>query len=163
MIGFGNKLNYMKELKINVPDGYEIDKDKSTFENIVFKKKVILPKSWDDMGSVDGFAVNGQDVVGSRMLYLKSTNTNLFKTMEQAEAAIALAKLSQLRDVYREGWDPDWASRSEKYCITFNDHNPVIEMSFIDHRFLSFPHARTAKTFLENFSEIIEQAKPLMS
>lgn len=26
-----------KELKINAPEGYEIDKEKSTFENIVFK------------------------------------------------------------------------------------------------------------------------------
>jgi len=29
----------MKKIKINVPEGYEIDKDKSTFENIVFKEK----------------------------------------------------------------------------------------------------------------------------
>ena len=28
-----------KTLKINVPEGYEIDREKSTFENIVFKKK----------------------------------------------------------------------------------------------------------------------------
>lgn len=28
----------MKNLKINVPEGYEIDKEKSTFENIVFKE-----------------------------------------------------------------------------------------------------------------------------
>lgn len=30
----------MKELKINVPDGYEIDQEKSTFENIVFKEAI---------------------------------------------------------------------------------------------------------------------------
>lgn len=30
----------MKELKIEIPDGYEIDKEKSSFEKIVFKKKV---------------------------------------------------------------------------------------------------------------------------
>jgi hypothetical protein len=28
-----------KEIKINVPTGYEIDKEKSTFDNIFFKKK----------------------------------------------------------------------------------------------------------------------------
>ena len=27
-----------KKLKINIPEGYEIDKEKSTFEEIVFKK-----------------------------------------------------------------------------------------------------------------------------
>ena len=34
-----------KELKIEVPDGYEIDKKNSTFEKIVFKKKHTYPKS----------------------------------------------------------------------------------------------------------------------
>ena len=29
-----------KELKIEVPQGYEIDKEKSTFEKIVFKKRL---------------------------------------------------------------------------------------------------------------------------
>jgi hypothetical protein len=28
----------MKTLKINIPEGYEIDKEQSTFENIVFKE-----------------------------------------------------------------------------------------------------------------------------
>jgi hypothetical protein len=31
-----------KQLKITVPEGYEIDKEKSTFENIVFKEKTAL-------------------------------------------------------------------------------------------------------------------------
>ena len=31
-----------KELKIQIPEGYEIDKEKSTFEKIVFKKKKTL-------------------------------------------------------------------------------------------------------------------------
>lgn len=36
-----------KTLKINVPDGYEIDKEKSTFENIVFKKKDDVVIKWN--------------------------------------------------------------------------------------------------------------------
>lgn len=41
-------------LKINVPDGYEIDKEKSTFENIVFKKKDDVVIKWNKQyGSVD--------------------------------------------------------------------------------------------------------------
>ena len=35
-----------KELKITIPEGYEIDKEKSTFEKIVFKKKDTKPRSW---------------------------------------------------------------------------------------------------------------------
>ena len=37
-----------KELKINIPEGYEIDKENSTFERIVFKKKSTYPKSWEE-------------------------------------------------------------------------------------------------------------------
>jgi hypothetical protein len=34
-----------KEIVISIPEGYEIDKEKSTFEKIVFKKKEqTLPK-----------------------------------------------------------------------------------------------------------------------
>tara|TARA_R110002126_G_scaffold100487_1_gene231999 strand:+ start:1757 stop:1912 length:156 start_codon:yes stop_codon:yes gene_type:complete len=46
----------MKDLKINAPKGYEIDKDKSTFENIVFKEINVLPSSWDDLKEVSGFS-----------------------------------------------------------------------------------------------------------
>lgn len=41
----------MKELKITPPEGYEIDKNKSTFEHIVFKKKT---KEWVDLGLPSG-------------------------------------------------------------------------------------------------------------
>ena len=41
-------------MKINVPDGYEIDKEKSTFENIVFKKVDNVVIKWNKQyGSVD--------------------------------------------------------------------------------------------------------------
>ena len=34
-----------KELKIEVPQGYEIDRQKSTFEKIIFKKIPETPKN----------------------------------------------------------------------------------------------------------------------
>ena len=37
-----------KELKIEVPQGYEIDRQKSTFEKIIFKKITEKPKTWED-------------------------------------------------------------------------------------------------------------------
>ena len=37
-----------KELKIKIPKGYEIDRQKSTFEKIVFKKIPENPKTWED-------------------------------------------------------------------------------------------------------------------
>ena len=45
-----------RELKIEVPDGYEIDKEKSTFEKIIFKKvEKELPKSWEELKIISGY------------------------------------------------------------------------------------------------------------
>lgn len=45
-----------KELKIEIPDGYEIDRENSTFEKIVFKKiESKLPKSWEELKIISGY------------------------------------------------------------------------------------------------------------
>ena len=41
-----------KELKIKIPKGYEIDRQKSTFEKIIFKKIPDNPKTWEDYCSL---------------------------------------------------------------------------------------------------------------
>ena len=55
----------MKNLTITPPEGYEIDKEQSTFENIVFKpvpKTVSLPKTWRDLKTISGYYVNSTSV-----------------------------------------------------------------------------------------------------
>lgn len=154
----------MKELKINVPEGYEIDKDKSTFENIVFKKRKGLPKSWEELGSVYGVCVSTECELIEATLYTDNvSSTNIFRTPQQARASLALAQLSQLRDVYRQGWEPDWELYGAKYCVVFVGNNLTVHVHSYDGSFLSFKDRKTAEMFLENFRDLIEQAKPLMS
>lgn len=100
-----------KELKIEVPQGYEIDKEKSTFEKIVFKKvEKELPKSWEDLMTVKGYCVSTFSKIEdcSEECYTYKENKNIFPTKEEAEACLALAQLCQLRDRYNDGWKPDW-------------------------------------------------------
>lgn len=159
-----NKKHIMKQIKINVPEGYQIDKDKSTFENIVFKKKKGLPKSWEDLKNVSGYWVHNYCGTVRFDGQISHTNRNTFKTKEQAEASIALAQLSQLRDVYRQGWKPDWVcNKTMKNCIIFYDDAPYVDDFANYHNFLSFQDKETAELFLKNFRDLIEQAKPLMS
>ena len=154
----------MKKLKINVPEGYEIDKEKSTFENIVFKKKKGLPKSWEDLKNVSGYWVHNYCGTVRFDGQISHTNRNTFKTKEQAEASIALAQLSQLRDVYRQGWEPYWNDATEhKWIIHFKGTDIHICREWLNNEFLSFKEVETAELFLENFRHLIEQAKPLMS
>jgi hypothetical protein len=157
----------MKTLKINVPEGYEIDKEQSTFENIVFKEiKNELPKSWQDLENLKGFYVGiNSDVVVTRDNVIKTkTNHFIFATKEQAEASIALAQLSQLREVYRDGWKPNWTTEDKKFCIeTFGNNQLEIDNWHRKNYFLSFQSYEIAQEFLNNFRELIEKARPLMS
>ena len=155
----------MKTLKIETPEGYEIDKEKSTFENIVFKPKTKeFPKTWEELGEVEGWYVSSLCYAEHfDKIRVRNSVKNTFVTEEQAVASIALAQLSQLREVYRNGWFPDWAyDPSNKYCIV--PHFGKIEIVVHQWRsyFLSFQSEEVANDFLINFRDLIEQAIPLM-
>ena len=53
-----------KTLKITPPEGYEVDKEKSTFSEIIFKKiEPNLPMSWEELGVVKGYFIYQNNVV----------------------------------------------------------------------------------------------------
>ena len=155
----------MKTLKIEIPKGYEIDKEKSTFENIVFKlTKKELPKSWEELKGIKGYYVTLNSNVVNVDGHTHEDNKNIFATKEQAEASIALAQLSQLREVYRDGWVPDFTDDDEnKFCITFHQNKLCSETLTSRASFFSFQDPETRDLFLENFRDLIETAKTLLS
>lgn len=150
--------------KNQCPEGFEIDKDKSTFEEIVFKPiKEELPKTWEELVNVKGHYVDADSYV--KPIYRKTSNyhRNIFATEEQAKAAIALAQLSQLREVYRQGWVPDWnRSDQTKYVIYYFENKIKTESIHHSSYFLSFQSAKVRDQFLKNFKDLIEEASPLL-
>lgn len=154
----------MNTLKINVPEGFEIDKDKSTFEEIVFKPiKKDLPKTWEDLKSVKGWWVTEQANLNTANSNAEKGNENVFVTKEQAKAAIALAQLSQLREVYRQGWVPDWKNSGvAKYSITKIKYEIDTVNIYNSAHFLSFQSEEVRDEFLRNFKDLIEEASPLL-
>jgi hypothetical protein len=156
----------MKTFNIEIPKGYEIDKEKSTFETIIFKEvKNEIPKTWEELKVIKGAWVTEKSMVlRACTITVDEINKNVFATKEQAEASIALAQLSQLREVYRNGWVPNWRDGSElKYSIFFSDDKIIEETLSTASVFLSFQDEKTRDLFLENFKDLILTAKPLMS
>ena len=151
-------------MKIQVPEGYEIDKEKSTFEKIVFKKvENELPKSWEDLKILNGYYINDSSGVDIFESYTTDEyNKNVFPTKEEAEACIALAQLCQLRDRYNEGWKPDYKDNSVKYTLYFWEDNITQTHSTGARNLLAFKNATIRDKFLENFRDLIETAKPLL-
>ena len=147
-----------KELKIEVPEGYEIDKQKSTFEKIVFKKIPENPKTWEEYCSL----------MKGKTMYYTNCNTitvsgfsdahDKFVNKKRAEQFIALGKLIQLRDY--------WVKRSKfKDAIgvyTWSGGLIVTNNCDIIDCALTFPTKEMADKFITCFRDLIKQAFPLV-
>ena len=85
-----------------------------------------LPKSWDELKTIDGYYYSTFDkeriVEAMNCHTRRNENRIIFATKEQAEASIAMAQLSQLREVYRDGWKPDFSNSETKYVIEFYEN-----------------------------------------
>lgn len=130
-------------------------------------EKKRLPKSWYDLKEIVGYYTNSDSEVVACMksngAYANGPNKNVFATKKEAKASVALAQLSQLREVYRNGWVPDWKDGSEfKYSIFFMGNKIIEETLTTASVFLTFQDSETRDLFLENFRDLIEKAKPLM-
>ena len=145
-----------KELKIEVPQGYEIDRQKSTFEKIIFKKIPENPKTWEDYCSLmKGKTIHYPDYY---YIILRSFEDayNMFETEERARQFIAFGKLLQLRDY----WVGDWKRNSDNIYIIFKN---VIIATMNNNDFpLSFPTREMAERFKECFKDLIKEAYPLV-
>lgn len=151
-----------KKLKINIPEGYEIDKEKSTFEEIVFKKVedplAELPKTWEEYckqtkgyTSYYGYSINGNTYETKFDGFY-----NEFSTKERVKQYVALGKLLQLRDY----WVGDWKRNSNNIYVIYKN---VIMAAGNDSDFpLTFPTREMAEEFKNCFEDLIKEAYPLV-
>ena len=147
-----------KELKIIPPIGYEIDRQKSTFEKIIFKKIPENPKTWEDYCSL----MKGKTVYYTNCKTITvsgfSDAHDKFVTKKRADQFIALGKLLQLRDY--------WVKRSkfeDAICIyTWNDGLISTDDCDINEYALTFPTQEMADKFITCFRDLIKQAYPLV-
>lgn len=144
----------MKELKIEIPDGYEIDKEKSSFEKIVFKKKIEV-NCWEDLKRVTGVYITDSNcIVPAAVGLLKPHNQNVFLNEKFAKSALALAKISQLLPYYDT--NIDWTSGDNKYCI--ERVGDGIEIGAWMHRYcvLAFNKKSEAIRFLKYNEQLVK-------
>lgn len=161
-------------IEIEVPDGKKaVWKDnKVVFEDI----KPQLPKTWKEFCEnhdtkneeryMDDYC-NLEVAIGGYKRDAQK-DRNLLPSKQAVEAHLALMQLHQLRDCYRDGWQPNLKDDSDKYGIE-RLYNPIlrnIELRVAWHNdvsiFLSFPTCELANEFLNNFRELIEQAGDLI-
>lgn len=153
-----------KELKIEVPQGYEIDRQKSTFEKIVFKKIPENPKTWEDYCSLTKGKTARQTNYDNYIIIDRFSGAHYqFSTKERAEQFIALGKLLQLRDY----WVGDWKINSDSLDNIYVVHNnkdkiTEIDIVYYENYSLTFPTKEMANEFITCFRDLIIKASPLV-
>lgn len=154
----------MKELKIEVPQGYEIDKESSTFECIKFKKKQDI-KTWDDLckhGSSKngGFFIRAYgnidpiDVVGR----LSNSERSVFLTEKEAKSARAAAMISQLMPYYGGAIsDEEWSSSDITKFTIERVKNGICKYSYVTvYHYVAFHTKEQRDRFLENNEQLVK-------
>lgn len=144
----------MKELKIEIPEGYEIDREKASFEKIVFKKKVEV-NCWEDLKRVTGVYITDSNcIVPAAVGLVKLHNQNVFLNEKYAKSALALAQISQLLPYYDT--DVYWKNNDFKYCIIRTGKDIIIDKRRYLYHVLAFNSLSEAKRFLEHNEQLVK-------
>ena len=154
-----------KTVKITPPEGYEVDKEKSTFSEIVFKKlEPNLPMSWEELEEVKGYFVHLNSEISGHLMIDKSVaySRNVFPTKEEAKAMRAMAQLCQLRDAWNGEWRADWEDDTPKYCITSYKNILEKEHYYNTSSSMAFQTIELRDKFMETFKDLLEEAKPFL-
>mgnify|MGYP000370267036 CR=1 FL=1 len=84
------------------------------------------------------------------------------KIKEAYEITEVLRKLTGIRDVYNEGWEPDWENNREKYVIKRWEDGFMLYVAVNEKSILYFKNIKIAEKFFEEQKELLELAKPLL-
>ena len=162
---------------INIPEGFEIDKEQSTERKIVLKKikrqivskKIERPRTWEEdcekMKGKDSYFFN-ETLQEVRCSNFGETGVFLseFVDDEDVVAFVAFSRLRKLRrDWIGKNWKPDWKNDNVAKFTIISAEN---EISKGEHykvgSSMSFPTEEMRDEFLDCFKDLLEQAKSLL-
>ena len=125
------------EIKIQAPEGMEIDKEHSTFECIKFKPK---NATYDD-------------IQNKIMPY---TNT-VFTTPMHKQKCITFRKLLEVADYLNGDWKPDWNDVNQlKHFISYNHRDKTLDIfsrHYLDSGRIYFSSRENAEKAIEIIGE----------
>ena len=145
------------EVKINVPEGYEIDKENSSFECIRFKRKEIKP--WRRSHKV----TSGYSLIGTKISDLSDDlgGKALYTTKKQAKSALAMAQISQIMaNDERFGGaitDEEWGNTDiKKWVIRRRKNDVFVDWTFYWYFFIAFHTEEQRDLFLKENIDLVK-------
>lgn len=158
------KTTMERELNIIPPIGYEVDRQKSTFEKIIFKKIPENPKTWEDYCSLTKGKTARQTNYDNYIIIDRFSGAHYqFSTKKRAEQFIALGKLLQLRDYWVGDWKWTEILDGKIYAVYNNIIKiPIVNSVYGNNFPLTFPTREMAQEFIECFKDLVKEAYPLV-
>ena len=153
-------------IEIEVPDGKKaVWKDgKVVFEDI----EPQLPNTWEEF--CKNYPIkSGEFLIDSLSQILApgfrdreiNVDQNVLPNYKAADAHLAYMQLHQLRDCYRQGWEPA-VDKVSFAIIRSVDGRLDVDRFMYSSRFLSFQSKEIAEKFLHNFRDYIKRADDLI-
>lgn len=162
---FEENINDMETKEIIIPQGWEIDEVRGNKITLKESNKE-LPKTWEkcivkikDLECIDTNGDIDEATFKFGIIYdhVNDIPKGLGKPM------LALMQLLVCREVYRQGWKPNWKDGKEiKWSIECIEYRISSMICTYCSKVLSFQSEEIRDKFLENFKELIEEAKELI-
>lgn len=158
-------MDKIKELKISIPEGYEIDKENSTFECIKFKPVVKEIKTYDDLIAGNykiekGFILDNLSNISpfNDIIPHRAANRRICLTEKEAKKQRAIGIISQLMPYYGGAvTDEDWKNPLVKKYVIFRIKDSICSGSESTwHKYLAFYTDIQRDMFLRENKQIIK-------
>lgn len=148
----------IKKVSIEIPEGYEIDRENSTFENIIFKKKRTI-NTFSDLIEIKGFHIDKSSKESIKVWESTPNNIIVFIDEKHAKSAMAMASISQLMPYYGGAiTDEEWQEITSKYTIERVNSSIVRSSTTFDYQFLTF-HTEKQRDRFMSFEENMQLIK----
>lgn len=152
---------------INIPEGYEIDKEQSTERQIVLRKIDNRVRSWkeycDKMEGKDSYYFNEIVRKICSAKFKEDFILSEFVNDEDVVAFVAFSKLRKLRKQWIGEWKPDYNNYNEvKFTIITAENEISKGERYSVSCSMSFPTEEMRNEFFNCFKDLLEQAKTLL-
>lgn len=155
-----------KTITFNIPEGYVIDKENSTADNIVLKSvEPTKVRTWDEyckkMIGKNSYYFDGCSICCSK--FAVHPIVSEFDNKEDAEALATYSQLLKLRKDWVGEWKPNWTDNKQLKYVIFTKGNELSKGAFMNMRCsMSFPTEKMRDEFFEYFKYYLDQAKDLI-
>jgi hypothetical protein len=110
-----------KELKIEAPEGYEVDWENSSKDTIRFKKKTEYRTVAEKLFlNKQTYYISVNGAICSCLLKEYPSKANNATSKQQLEQILALNKLMNVAKYLNGNWKINWRSKQEKYYIVYD-------------------------------------------